>query len=154
VAFNLRWEAGVQRGYVVSMAGGVVLLATSFADLFEAEDQGVGVDTGCSAWSACPGFDSGYQPNALLPWLVGIGVVVAFASPVFKRSWWPAVYAGLAVAVLLFVALLMTSGGPYTYHEWNYTASTAPSPWFALMVAALVAIGVGPRKLPRPDDDL
>jgi hypothetical protein len=154
VAFNRRWEAGVQRGHVVSMAGGVVLLATSFADLFWSEDQAVGRDTGCSAWSVCPGFDHGYQPNALVPWLVGIGVVVAFCSPVLKRSWWPAVYAGLAVAVLLFVATLMTSGGNYTYQEWNYTASTVPSPWFALMIAGLVAIGVGPRKLPRADDDV
>jgi peptidoglycan/LPS O-acetylase OafA/YrhL len=143
----------MQRGYVVSMTGGVVLLATSFANLFDAEGQGLGTATGCSAWSACPGFMDGYRPNALLPWLVGIGVLVAFASPVIKRSWWPVLYAGVGVAAVVFIALLMTAGGPYTDNEWNSTASAPPSPWLALMVAALVAIGVGPRQLPAPDDD-
>jgi peptidoglycan/LPS O-acetylase OafA/YrhL len=106
---------------------------------------------GCSAWSACPGDWTGWNPAAPLPWLVVIGFAVAFASPIIKRSWWPAAYAA-ASAVLLAVTALRMYAVPYGYEESNYTLSVPPTPWFAVMLAALAAIAVGPRRQPERDE--
>jgi hypothetical protein len=148
----------MRRGYWVSMAGGIALLAVSFQKLFQAVDDGAalrqgGRPDGCSAWSTCPGVWPGGQPNALLPWIVGLGVVVALASPVIKRSWWPTAYAGAAGVLLAFTALRLWGDTVDGWEETNYTFTVPPTAWFGLMICALVAIAAGPRWQPERGAD-
>src|SRR4051812_27947717 len=98
------------RRYLVSLAGGAALLGASFGDLFRAVDdapilRAAHQPVGCSAWSACPGQWSGGNPAAPLPWLVVIGVGLALASPLLRRSLWPAAYAAAAFVLLAVEAL-------------------------------------------------